>query len=48
MFCCADNLLDDKADAKNSVDKEELHADDIPKRMKKPDSAVQSKGKVRT
>ncbi|XP_020567543.2 1-phosphatidylinositol 4,5-bisphosphate phosphodiesterase epsilon-1 isoform X4 [Oryzias latipes] len=41
-----DNLLDDKADAKNSVDKEELHADDIPKRMKKPDSAVQSKGKV--
>ncbi|XP_036072994.1 1-phosphatidylinositol 4,5-bisphosphate phosphodiesterase epsilon-1 isoform X4 [Oryzias melastigma] len=41
-----DNILDDKLDAKNSVDKEELPADDIPKRMKKPDSAVQSKGKV--
>uniref|UniRef100_A0A3B3CU13 Phosphoinositide phospholipase C n=1 Tax=Oryzias melastigma TaxID=30732 RepID=A0A3B3CU13_ORYME len=42
----SDNILDDKLDAKNSVDKEELPADDIPKRMKKPDSAVQSKGKV--
>ncbi|XP_068610524.1 1-phosphatidylinositol 4,5-bisphosphate phosphodiesterase epsilon-1 [Brachionichthys hirsutus] len=41
-----DNILDDKPEGKSSADKEEQPADEIPKRMKKSDSATQSKGKV--
>ncbi|XP_075884265.1 1-phosphatidylinositol 4,5-bisphosphate phosphodiesterase epsilon-1 isoform X2 [Nelusetta ayraudi] len=41
-----DNILDDKPEAKSSADKEEQPADEMPKRLKKPDSASQSKGKV--
>lgn len=42
-----DNILDDKPEAKSSADKEEQTVDEMPKRLKKPDSATQSKGKVR-
>ncbi|XP_029953283.1 1-phosphatidylinositol 4,5-bisphosphate phosphodiesterase epsilon-1 isoform X2 [Salarias fasciatus] len=41
-----DNLLDDKPEGKSPADKEEQPVDEIPKRMKKADSTVQSKGKV--
>uniref|UniRef100_A0A4W6D086 Phosphoinositide phospholipase C n=1 Tax=Lates calcarifer TaxID=8187 RepID=A0A4W6D086_LATCA len=41
-----DNILDDKPEGKSSADKEEQPVDEIPKRMKKTDSATQSKGKV--
>lgn len=41
-----DNILDDKPEAKSSADKEEQPVDEMPKRLKKPDSATQSKGKV--
>uniref|UniRef100_A0A1A8CF96 Phosphoinositide phospholipase C n=1 Tax=Nothobranchius kadleci TaxID=1051664 RepID=A0A1A8CF96_NOTKA len=40
-----DNILDDKPD-KSPADREEQPADDIPKRMKKADAMIQSKGKV--
>lgn len=45
-FVCVDNILDDKPEGKSSADKEEQPVDEIPKRMKKTDSATQSKGKV--
>ncbi|KAM4715436.1 1-phosphatidylinositol 4,5-bisphosphate phosphodiesterase epsilon-1 isoform 2-T3 [Anableps anableps] len=41
-----DNILDDKPDAKSPADKEEQNVDEIPKRMKKADNMMQSKGKV--
>ncbi|XP_047464842.1 1-phosphatidylinositol 4,5-bisphosphate phosphodiesterase epsilon-1 isoform X3 [Mugil cephalus] len=41
-----DNILDDKPEGKSSADKEEPHVDEIPKRMKKTESTMQSKGKV--
>ncbi|KAM9716498.1 1-phosphatidylinositol 4,5-bisphosphate phosphodiesterase epsilon-1 isoform 3-T6 [Menidia menidia] len=41
-----DNILDDKPEGKSSADKEEQPVDEMPKRMKKPDSTVPSKGKV--
>ncbi|XP_023196734.1 1-phosphatidylinositol 4,5-bisphosphate phosphodiesterase epsilon-1 isoform X2 [Xiphophorus maculatus] len=41
-----DNILDDKPDAKSPADKEEQTVDEIPKRMKKADNMMQSKGKV--
>uniref|UniRef100_A0A3Q3MAA6 Phosphoinositide phospholipase C n=1 Tax=Mastacembelus armatus TaxID=205130 RepID=A0A3Q3MAA6_9TELE len=41
-----DNILDDKPEGKSSADKEEQPVDEIPKRIKKADSATQSKGKV--
>ncbi|XP_074519567.1 1-phosphatidylinositol 4,5-bisphosphate phosphodiesterase epsilon-1 isoform X2 [Halichoeres trimaculatus] len=41
-----DNILEDKPEGKSPADKEEQPADEIPKRMKKSDSATQSKGKV--
>uniref|UniRef100_A0A3Q3RCA7 Phosphoinositide phospholipase C n=1 Tax=Monopterus albus TaxID=43700 RepID=A0A3Q3RCA7_MONAL len=41
-----DNLLDDKPEGKSSADKEEQPVDEIPKRLKKADSTMQSKGKV--
>ncbi|XP_075314190.1 1-phosphatidylinositol 4,5-bisphosphate phosphodiesterase epsilon-1 isoform X2 [Odontesthes bonariensis] len=41
-----DNILDDKPEGKSSADKEEQPADEIPKRMKKAESTMQSKGKV--
>uniref|UniRef100_A0A3Q3BAX8 Phosphoinositide phospholipase C n=1 Tax=Kryptolebias marmoratus TaxID=37003 RepID=A0A3Q3BAX8_KRYMA len=41
-----DNILDDKPDVKSPADKEEQPADEIPKRIKKSDNMVQSKGKV--
>lgn len=43
---CSDNILDDKPEGKSSADKEEQPVDEIPKRMKKAESATQSKGKV--
>lgn len=46
ILSCIDNILDDKPDGKSSADKEEQPADEIPKRMKKAESASQSKGKV--
>lgn len=45
-FVCEDNLLDDKPEGKSTGDKEEHPLDEIPKRIKKADSTVQSKGKV--
>lgn len=47
LFYCTDNILDDKPDAKSPADKEEQSVDEIPKRMKKADNMMQSKGKVR-
>ncbi|XP_033962613.1 1-phosphatidylinositol 4,5-bisphosphate phosphodiesterase epsilon-1 isoform X5 [Pseudochaenichthys georgianus] len=41
-----DNILDDKPEGKSPADKEEQPVDEIPKRMKKPESTTQSKGKV--
>ncbi|XP_041830274.1 1-phosphatidylinositol 4,5-bisphosphate phosphodiesterase epsilon-1 [Melanotaenia boesemani] len=41
-----DNILDDKPEGKSLADKEEQPTDEIPKRMKKSDSTMQSKGKV--
>uniref|UniRef100_A0AAQ5ZRG0 Phosphoinositide phospholipase C n=1 Tax=Amphiprion ocellaris TaxID=80972 RepID=A0AAQ5ZRG0_AMPOC len=41
-----DNILDDKPEGKSSAEKEEQPVDELPKRMKKADSTVQSKGKV--
>ncbi|XP_061564651.1 1-phosphatidylinositol 4,5-bisphosphate phosphodiesterase epsilon-1 isoform X3 [Cololabis saira] len=41
-----DNILDEKPEGKSSADKDDPPADEIPKRMKKGDSAVQSKGKM--
>ncbi|XP_037547362.1 1-phosphatidylinositol 4,5-bisphosphate phosphodiesterase epsilon-1 [Nematolebias whitei] len=41
-----DNILDDKPDVKGPADKEEQPTDEIPKRMKKADNMMQSKGKV--
>lgn len=46
IFFCIDNILDDKPEGKSSADKEEQPVDEIPKRMKKTDFTVQSKGKV--
>lgn len=45
---CLDNILDDKPEGKNSAEKEEPPADEVPKRTsKKPERATHSKGKVR-
>ncbi|XP_028286100.1 1-phosphatidylinositol 4,5-bisphosphate phosphodiesterase epsilon-1 isoform X4 [Parambassis ranga] len=41
-----DNILDDKPEGKSSADKEEQPVDEIPKRTKKTDFTVQSKGKI--
>ncbi|XP_028331873.1 1-phosphatidylinositol 4,5-bisphosphate phosphodiesterase epsilon-1 isoform X7 [Gouania willdenowi] len=41
-----DNILDDKPEGKSPTDREEHPVDETPKRMKKADNAVQSKGKV--
>lgn len=41
-----DNILEDKPDGKSPGEKEEAPSDELPKRMKKTDSATQSKGKV--
>uniref|UniRef100_A0A8C5GAX5 Phosphoinositide phospholipase C n=1 Tax=Gouania willdenowi TaxID=441366 RepID=A0A8C5GAX5_GOUWI len=45
-FVCTDNILDDKPEGKSPTDREEHPVDETPKRMKKADNAVQSKGKV--
>uniref|UniRef100_A0AAQ6A2X5 Phosphoinositide phospholipase C n=1 Tax=Amphiprion ocellaris TaxID=80972 RepID=A0AAQ6A2X5_AMPOC len=45
-FVYIDNILDDKPEGKSSAEKEEQPVDELPKRMKKADSTVQSKGKV--
>lgn len=47
LIFSTDNILDDKPETKSSADKEEQPVDEAPKRMKKSDSATQSKGKVR-
>ncbi|XP_035997704.1 1-phosphatidylinositol 4,5-bisphosphate phosphodiesterase epsilon-1 isoform X4 [Fundulus heteroclitus] len=41
-----DNILDDKPDGKSPGDKEEPSVDEIPKRLKKAENMMQSKGKV--
>lgn len=46
LFYVTDNILDDKPDAKGPADKDEQPTDEIPKRMKKADNMMQSKGKV--
>ncbi|XP_033962609.1 1-phosphatidylinositol 4,5-bisphosphate phosphodiesterase epsilon-1 isoform X1 [Pseudochaenichthys georgianus] len=45
-YSLEDNILDDKPEGKSPADKEEQPVDEIPKRMKKPESTTQSKGKV--
>lgn len=47
LFYFTDNILDDKPDVKGPADKEEQPTDEIPKRIKKADNMMQSKGKVR-